>query len=84
MQSEPEPIYDRRDVMGTLPYVEMPRDVAERALAALVDTLTPAGHLAQKNTREHLGHCSWRSESPRCLARQDLISELTLALEGQA
>jgi len=58
----------------------MPRDLAERALRALVDTLTPAGHLAQKNTREHLGHCSWQTESPRCLARQNLISEFTLAL----
>ena len=67
MRGEPEPIYDRRDVIGTLPacpdvdavdvrgaapraqrveWVEMPRDLAERALRALVDTLTPAGHLA--------------------------------------
>jgi len=80
---EPETIYDRRDVVGTLePTVSLPRALAERALAALIDTLTPAGHLAQKNGREHLGYCGWRTESPRCLARQDLISELTLALGG--
>ena len=79
---EPEAIHDPRDVMGTLaPSVEMPRDLAERALSALRASMTSAGHLAQRVGHEHLGYCGWRQESERCVAQRKLIEELTVVLE---
>jgi hypothetical protein len=75
--TDPTAVYDRRDVVGTLPdLVVLPRDLAVRALAALRASLTARGHLAQRNTREGLGFCSWREEAPACIARRTLIDEV--------
>lgn len=81
---EPQAIRDRRDVVGTLPAatVTLPRDLAERALAALRSTLTGRGHLAQRNTREGEGYCSWRAEAQACVERRGLIEELSGVVEG--
>lgn len=61
--------------------VAVPRDLAERVLAALRASLTGAGHLAQKVGHEHLGYCSWRAESERCVAMRRVIDEMTRAME---
>ena len=78
-----ESVYDRRDVVGTLPdVVILPRDLADRALTALRASMTPRGHLAQRVPHEGLGYCGWRSESPQCQAQRALIDELTRVLDG--
>ena len=90
---QPEAIYDRRDSLGTLrpadarsgqaePMVTLPRDLAERALAALRSTLTPRGHLALKVLQEGKGGCGWRSEAPSCTERRALIGELSAVVEA--
>ena len=89
----PLAIHDRRDVVGTLrladarsgqaePVVTLPRDLAERALAALRSTLTPRGHLALKVLQEGKGGCGWRSEAPSCVERRALIEEVAAVVEG--
>lgn len=62
--------------------VTLDRALAERALAALRASLTPAGHLAQKVGTERLGYCGWRSESPRCVEHRALVAELAGVVEG--
>lgn len=80
---EPETIYDRRDVMGTLDDVVMlPRHLAVRALAALRASMTKRGHLAQRVGHESMGYCGWKRESELCVAQRALIDELTTVLEG--
>jgi hypothetical protein len=61
--------------------VTLDRALAERALSALRSAMTASGHLAQRVGHEHLGYCSWRSESERCQAQRALIAELSQALE---
>jgi len=68
-------------MLTTTTEVRLPLALAERALAALRSSLTPAGHLAQRVTHEHLGYCSWSSESERCTSQRALIAELEHALE---
>ena len=60
--------------------VLLDRALATRALAALRATLTPAGHLAQRVTHEHLGYCGWRTESERCAEQRALIAALSEVL----
>jgi hypothetical protein len=62
--------------------VRLDRALALRTLAALRSSLTPAGHLAQRVTHEHLGYCAWNGESERCSEQRALIAELEHALEG--
>ena len=61
--------------------VVLPRDLAERALAALRASMTSAGHLAQRVGHEHLGYCGWRQESERCVEQRALIDELRAVVE---
>lgn len=61
--------------------VAVDRAVALRVLAALRSTLTPAGHLAQRVTHEHLGYCGWRTESDRCVEMRQLLADVERALE---
>jgi hypothetical protein len=63
--------------------MQFPRALAERVLVALRATLTPAGHLAQRVTHEHLGYCGWRTESERCTDMRALIADLEAVLEQQ-
>lgn len=63
--------------------VTLDRALADRVLAALRATLTPAGHLAQRVTHEHLGYCGWRTESERCVDMRELIADVERAAEGQ-
>jgi hypothetical protein len=65
------------------PAVTLDRTLADRVLASLRATLTPAGHLAQRVTHEHLGYCGWRAESDRCVDMRVLIADVERALEGQ-
>lgn len=60
------------------PAVVLPRDLAERLLAGLRARETARGHLAQKVPHEGLGLCSWRSESPQCVAHREVVA----AVEG--
>ena len=62
--------------------VTLDRALVVRLLAALRSTLTPAGHLAQRVSSEHLGYCGWRTESERCVAQRALIADLEAALES--
>ena len=64
------------------PTLALDRALALRALSALRSALTPAGHLAQRVTHEHLGYCGHLSESERCTAQRALIAELEHALES--
>lgn len=64
--------------------VLLSRALAERLLAGLRSRETPRGHLAQKVTHEGLGLCSWRSESPHCLAHHALVAELEAAIGGSS
>jgi hypothetical protein len=64
--------------------VTIDRALAERALAALRSTLTPAGHLAQRVPHEHLGYCGWRTESEGCTEQRALIAEFAAALEEES
>jgi hypothetical protein len=61
--------------------VTLDRALLDRVLAALRASLTPAGHLAQRVTHEHLGYCGWRSESERCIEMRELIADVERALE---
>jgi hypothetical protein len=65
----------------TTPCVTLPLALVLRTLSALRSALTPAGHLAQRVTHEHLGYCAWNAESERCSEQRALIAELSLALE---
>lgn len=62
-------------------FVTLDRALLDRVLAALRASLTPAGHLAQRVTHEHLGYCGWRSESERCIEMRELIADVERALE---
>jgi hypothetical protein len=56
--------------------VTISRDLARRLVDALTKANTKAGHLAQRVSHEHLGYCSWRSESSLCIDHRALIDEL--------
>jgi hypothetical protein len=79
-----EPIeLDTEGAIGDGRSVMLDRPLAERVVAALRSTLTPSGHLAQRVTHEHLGYCSWRTESERCANMRALIADVEAVLEQQ-